>query len=129
MTTTTSELGYSSLTRIAGEDEQFAAKVTGLKELSTSDVLDNGGTNGVLTLTVANTAYELKVGGSVKALRKMVEFISQDNNVFYGYSNAVTTTTGLPCFKDQHFTRSLGPSTSIWFVSSTAGAKLWIAEL
>jgi len=129
MPTTPDELKYSSLTRIVGQNEDNAADVSNLKELEVADVLDNGGVYTELVLTTAGTAYELKVGALVKADRKMVEFIAVDNNVYYGYSNTVTTSNGIPCFKNQHFTRGVGSNTSIWFVSSSNNAKVRISEL
>jgi hypothetical protein len=129
MTTSAGELKYSTLTRIASEDELYAARVNALAELLTCDILDNGGSDKVLNLALANTAYELKVGASVKAARKLVEFRLLDNNIFFGYSSAVTPSTGCKLFKNEHLIRSIGPNTSIWFVSSVADVNVWIAEL
>jgi hypothetical protein len=129
MPTSVDELKFTSITRIAGQNEDYAADVTSLNEMKASDILDNGALYSVLTLTTAGVAYELKVGGSVKADRKAVEFIAEDNGIYYGYSNAVTTSTGKPCFKDQMFVRSYGPNTSVWFVATTNNAKVRISEI
>lgn len=105
------------------------AKVTTNQDLSVSDGLRNGGLNGTLSLVTANTAYEAKVGGSRLANRKSLVIVPQDN-MFWGYDNTVTTSNGIPVYKDQPLIFSIDPDSTfqIWLVASASTKTAKIGE-
>lgn len=91
------------------------------------DVLNR---EGVYTeLTVGLTAVELKVGGSVITKRQAVTMQPRDNNIYWGYSNSVTTTTGTQLFKNQFIMLPIGEEVSVWLIADGAGKKVRIGEL
>ena len=108
-------------------DEQTPVKSSASGDLATSDVLDIAGVNA--SLTVGLTAVELKVGGSPLADRKYVIFQSQDNGVYFGFSNGVTTSNGIKIFKDQLLMMPIGDGVSFWFIADGAGKDVRIAEV
>ncbi len=118
------EMESSQSVKIAGGQESNHADVTPLKEVKTSDVLDNGGLDA--ELTVGTTPVELKVGASVKANRKYVVIMPLDKNFKFGFS---ATTQNIPVFKSQLLLMPVGENTQIWFVNTDAGKKIAIGEL
>lgn len=119
--------------RIVGSDasgvETNPVDATTDRELTIADRLNSGGLNGNLLLTTAGTAYELKVGASRKTNRKLVIFVPLGNNIYYGFSSSVTTSNGIPIFKNQSIMIPIGQVTEVWFVSSTSSVNVRIAEL
>lgn len=96
-------------------------------ELQISDISNNGGVHG--SLTVGTSAVEAKVGGSALANRKTLTIFNNSNaDIFFGYSNAVTTATGTPIFKNQFAEFEVGPSTSVWLIAGTAGNNTRVTE-
>jgi hypothetical protein len=100
--------------------QQVSVSVNG--DLGVADGLSNGGVFGNLLLSTANTAYEAKVGGSRLALRKTLMVTALDD-MYWGFSNAVTTSTGTPLFKNQQLTFSIDPNASTFQVWLVAGAN------
>lgn len=100
-------------------------------DLGVSDGLSSGGTQGQLTMTTANTAYELKVGASRLANRKSVTATPNIAGIFWGYTSAVTVTTGSPLFKSQ-FTEwcldATDVNVTIYLVCATAAATVQVTE-
>ena len=91
------------------------------------DIINNSGVYG--TLTVGTSAVEIKVGGSVLAGRKNVTLFNNSNStIYWGYSNAVTTSTGTPIVKNQFASWSVGESVSIWVIAGSAGNNTRITE-
>ena len=81
------------------------------------------------SLSVGLTAVEVKVGGSPLSKRKLVIMQPKDTGIFWGYSNAVTTSTGTEMFKDQIIPMEVGPDISIWVIATGAGKFMRIQEL
>lgn len=94
-----------------------------------SDGLSTGGANGLLTLTTADTAYEAKVGISVIAYRKSLVIHALDD-MYWGYTSAVTTANGIPLFKNQQLTFSIDPDSTfkVFLVAALASKTARIAE-
>lgn len=111
-------------------DGTDSAKVTTNSDLSVSDGLRNGGVQGAITLTVANTSYEAKVGVSRLANRKSLVVTAISANMFWGYDSSVTTANGTPLVKGQQAVFAVDPDSTfqVWLVSSTAAATARIAE-
>src|SRR5271157_5409172 len=84
--------------KVTGQDSTgntvnyVGATATG--DLEVNDGLRSGGVYGNLNLVTANTAYEVRVGGSRLTSRKVVTIIPIDSNMYWGYDSGVTTATG-----------------------------------
>ena len=122
-----SAIGTAFFTRIS--DGTDTAKVTTNQDLSISDGLRNGGVQGALSLATANTAYEAKVGGSRLAQRKSLTITANDD-MFWGYSNAVTTANGTPLKKNQQIAFAIDPDSTfqVWVVASASSKTARITE-
>ena len=112
-------------------DATKQAKVSTSGDVSVSDGIHSGGVNGSLSLTTANTAYEAKVGGSRLSNRKTLTIMSEDTDLYWGYSNSVTTSNGTKIYKNQFATFELDPNDSsvqIWIVSASNSKTARITE-
>jgi hypothetical protein len=108
--------------------KQASVSING--DVGTADGLSGGGVNGNLTLTTANTAYEAKVGVSRQAFRKSLTITALDD-MYWGYSNAVTTANGTPLYKNQQIVFSIDPNDSsfqVWLVASANTKNARITE-
>lgn len=107
--------------------EGTPAKVSANQDLYVSDVSNNGGVEGALT--VGTSAVEVKVGGSALANRKLVTLSNNSAaTIYWGYTSGVTTTTGTPLLKGQERGWECGPGTSIWVIAGTASLNTRITE-
>jgi len=126
------EKDASGSSKIVGADSTGAetayVNVTANGDLQTSDSLTGPGVQG--TLTVGTTAVELKVGGSVLADRKTAGLDNDSNSILYwGYTNAVTTSTGRRIFKNQNDAEwDVSDGASIWLIAGSAGNVIRISE-
>lgn len=106
------------------DDEEYITNVTGIKEISTSDILDNAWTTG--TITVGTTAIELKVGASAKTDRKNVFFqLLSGGKIYWGFSNS---NTPFIAFKYQMTAIAVGDGTTIWIKADEAGKSVAVGE-
>jgi hypothetical protein len=127
------DLQAAQTVKIAGSNssgiESTYAEVANNNDLKVQDGLSEGGVYGTLSMTTANTAYEAKVGASRLANRKSLIIIAQDN-MFWGYNNSVTTTTGIPIYKDQQLIFSIDSDSTfqVWLVASANTKTAKIAE-
>jgi len=112
-----------------------ALKITGPVQdgggsLTTDDGLSSGGVNGSLSLVIANTQYEAKVGVSRLSNRKSLVITALDD-MYWGFSNTVTTATGTPLFKNQQIVFAINPDSNtfqVWLVASGASKSARITE-
>lgn len=96
-------------------------------ELRSSDTVNNGGVNGAIT--VGTSAVEAKVGALKLTNRKLLTiFHNGSGNLYWGYSNAVTTANGTQIFKNTMLALPVGDGTSVWLISSSAGQDVRITE-
>jgi hypothetical protein len=100
----------------------------GLDQTKTADVLNDGvGVQGAITVT--NTATEVKVGASPLENRKSVTVYNNGNQtIYWGYTNAVTTSTGTPIEKKQTVEFAVGDGQSIWLIASSGSQDVRITE-
>lgn len=92
-----------------------------------ADVLSQGGIEG--SFTVGTTALSLKVGASILEGRKSLTLLNNSNvTMYWGYTNAVTTSTGTPIFKNQFVTWSVADSQPVYIIAGTAGNNARITE-
>lgn len=110
-------------------DGTNTAEISNNGELEVVDGLRNGGTYGSLALTTANTAYEVKVGVSRLANRKSLTITAMDD-MYWGYDNAVTISTGTPLYKNQQIIFAIDPNSTfqIWVVAGSNSKSARITE-
>jgi hypothetical protein len=103
--------------------------VTSSGDLKTVDGLRQGGVQGNLVLTTSGTAYEAKVGISALTNRKSLTVTALDD-MFWGYDNSVTTSSGTPLYKNQQIIFSIDPDSTfqIWLVASGNNKNARITE-
>lgn len=89
--------------------------------------LDGPATYGALSVTT--TPAELKVGGSVLDERKVVTLQPLDDDVYFGYDNSVSSTTGIKVFKGQHFPLEAGPELTVYIVAASGTVDVRISEV
>jgi hypothetical protein len=94
---------------------------------ATADILNSSGTQGALV--VGTTAVEVKVGASRLEGRKEVTLLNNSNTtIYWGYTNAVTVSTGTAILKNQMVTWSCGDNLSIYVIAGSAGNNCRITE-
>lgn len=84
-----------------------------------STTIDGPGVQG--TISVGTTAVLLQVGASPLEDRKIVSIQPTGNQVYYGYTSAVTTSTGTRIFKDQLLQLEATDSLEVYLISNNAG--------
>jgi hypothetical protein len=112
----------------AGVEDNFAG-VAANQNLKAQDGLKNGGVQGNLILTTGGTAYEAKVGGSKLPGRKSLTITALDD-MYWGYTNAVTTSSGTPLYKNQQAVFAIDSDSTfeIWLVASGSSKNARITE-
>lgn len=123
-----SSVGIAWFSRIS--DGTDTALVTANGDLKVVDGLRNGGVYGALSIPTANTPVEAKVGASRLTNRKCLQIYSNNNGLFWGLDNTVTTTSGTPIVNGQVLTFSIDPDSTfqIWLVGSTNGKSVQVTE-
>ncbi len=64
-----------------------------------------------------------------KELHAVKIFQAQDKDIYFGFDNTVTTSTGVKIFKDQIVMIPLGENTDIYFIATGAGKELRFTEV
>lgn len=98
---------------------------------TTTQPVNQGITTGGLygAVTIGTTAVELKVGASRLTARRLVTAVSVDGDCYWGYSNAVVSTTGTPLYKNQVLTVSTkDENPPLWAICTTAGRSVRVTE-
>lgn len=96
-----------------------------------ADGVRNGGVYGALNIPTANTAVEAKVGASRLTNRKSLIISIENNGVFWGLDNTVTTTSGVPTANGQVLTFSPDPDSTfqVWLVGSANNKNVHVVEI
>lgn len=96
-----------------------------------SDGLRNGGVYGALNIPTSGTPLEAKVGGARLANRKALIINIENNGVFWGLDNTVTSTTGVPTSNGQVLTFNIDPDSTfqVWLVGSANNKNVHIVEI
>lgn len=117
----------SQFTKLTDGTDTVTVSTNG--DLATSNGLSNGGVNGNLSLTTLNTAYEAKVGVSRLTNRKLLTITALDS-MYWGFDNTVTTSNGIPLYKDQVLIFDIDPDSTfqIWLIASASTKNARIAE-
>lgn len=120
----------SMLVKAKITDGTDVTNVTTSGDLTTNDGIRAGGSFGNLNLVTANTAYEVKVDGGRLTNRKLITIIPTDSDMYWGYNNTVTTSTGTPLYKNQLIIIStIDDTTQIWLVCANANKNARITEV
>lgn len=137
MGTTVEELKDTDITRIAGQGEDYAAdvveRIDGKYGLAAeirgraivADLIDGAGTQGALS--VGTTPMEVKVGASRLANRKSVTIQPTNGHVYWGWTSAVTISTGTKVFPFQVVEFSVA-DTPVYLVAETNGRNVRVTE-
>lgn len=99
----------------------------GLDQVASADILNYSGVNGALT--VGTSALEAKVGTTRLENRKLLIIYNNSNStIFWSFSPSVTTSSGLPIFKQQTVYLSVGDQLPVYLIAATTGNSVLIAE-
>ena len=88
----------------------------------------DGPHQGPIVLSVS-VAQELKVGASALTRRKGVAIQPVDNDIYYGFDNTVTDTTGFEISKGDFVVVPYKGTVPIWLVAKSGTVDVKIAEL
>jgi len=80
-------------------------------------------------ITVTTTPQEVKVGASPMAERQVVTIQPLTGDVYYGYSNSVSSTNGTKIFKNQLLPLEAGEKLSVWVVAASGSIDVRITEV
>jgi len=86
-------------------------------DLRVADLLVQGGTQGALV--VGTSAVAARVGVANFANRKALTVTPTDGDIYWGYTNGVTTASGTIIYKNQQITFSVSDAVTIWLIAST----------
>ncbi len=89
-------------------------------------VIHPGGVYG--NLAVGTSAVEVKVGASRAIGRMVVTILPVDETMWWGYSSAVTTSTGTPIFKNQLYVIMVNDQAPIYIISDATSKNARISE-
>jgi len=95
---------------------------------ATADIINDG--VGVQTnLNVGTSAVEARVGGArLEGRKSLTVFNNGNGTIYWGYTNAVTTSTGTPIFKNQQVEFSVGDGQAIYLIAGGATNDTRITE-
>lgn len=80
-------------------------------------------------ITVTTVAQEVKVGALIPVERKAVIIQPLDDDIFWGYSSGVTSTTGFKIFKNTLMIIQSGPDLPIFVVAASGSIDTRIGEV
>lgn len=111
-------------------DGTDTALVTTNGDQKVVDGLRNGSVYGAVNIPTANTAVEAKIGASRLTNRKFLYITIENNGIFWGYDNTVTTTSGFPTANGQVLTWAIDPDSTfqVWLVGSANNKNVHIGE-
>lgn len=92
------------------------AGVSANNDLFGADTLNTAGQHRAQSVTTS--AAEALGGGAILANRKMLSILPTNGTIYYGFSNAVTTTTGTPIFKNSLVSFAASTSTHVYVISA-----------
>lgn len=98
-------------------------------ELQTRDVCDAGGVQGAITVGTS-AVLAAAVGGANLVNRKCLTIYNNGTVIiYYGHTNAVTTSTGIPVVPGTSIIFSIGDSTNVYLISGTASQNVRVTEM
>lgn len=109
-------LTNTSIVKAQLEDNSGNAINSFNSQLLDADLLNTSGQYRAQSVTTS--AAEALGAGTILANRKCLFVTPTTGTVYWGFSNAVTTTTGTPIFKNQTFTIAAGPSQHVYLIAA-----------
>jgi hypothetical protein len=109
---------------IGGETTPIKSSLNG--DIATSDIADNSGVDG--SLSVGTTALAARVGGANLANRKLLIIQAIGGVIYWGFSASVTTATGKRIEKGATTFLPFGPNTTVYLIAAGAGNDTRIGE-
>lgn len=95
--------------------------------LQVADVSDGSGIQAAIT--VGTSAVLAAVGASNQPNRDTLSVFNNGTaTIYWGYTSAVTTSSGTPLFVSQERVWGAGPDTTIYLISGTAGQNVRVTE-
>ena len=94
--------------------------------LKTVQAMTSGGVYG--NLSVGTSAVEVRVGASRLTNRRVVTIFPVDENMWWGFSSAVTSSTGTEIYKNQLFVFMVDATARIYLISDAASKNARISE-
>jgi hypothetical protein len=105
------------------------AEIGPTSDLTVADGLTSG--LGPIVLIVGTSPVRVKVGASPANNLKCLQIVIK-NDMFMGYSSSVTTSTGIPVWKNQIIEFAVEPKNptvfEVWLVASSANREAYVAE-
>ena len=89
--------------------------------------LDGPGYNKALSVTT--TAQEVVYDTTPLSERKIITIQPLNGDIYYGYSNGVTTSNGTKIFSNQFFPLEVGPELRVWVITATGTVDVRISEV
>lgn len=121
----------SQLVSITGSDatgaETNPVNSSANGELNVSDISNNGGVNGAITVGITAVEAYVSIAPLVNRVILTV-FHNGSGKLYWGLSNAVTSSNGTQIFKNTMATFDVGPNTHIWLVADIANQDIRIGE-
>ena len=90
--------------------------ITANGDLGVADIIDTAGQ--FRAQSVTTTAAEALGAATILANRKSLTITPTNGTVYWGFSNAVTTTTGTPIFKNQCMSFAIGAALHVYVISA-----------
>lgn len=92
-----------------------------------NDIVNTSGTNGAIS--VSTTAVAVRVGGSNLTARKNLTALNNGTaTIYWGYSNAVTTSNGTPLMRNQFAAWDAGPSITVYLIAASGTHDVRVSE-
>lgn len=85
-------------------------------QLQTRDVLNTSGQNRAQSVTIS--AAEALGAGTILVNRKFLSITPTNGTIYWGFTNAVTTTTGTPIFKNQSYTIAATDNVHVYVIAA-----------
>lgn len=121
-----STIGIAWFSRISNGTN--TAGVSANSDLQVTDVCNSSGSHGAVTIGL--TAVLASVSGTNLGNRKSLTVYNNGTVLLYwGLSNAVTTSTGTPIIPGTTVIFAVGPTTSIYLIAGTASQNTRITEM
>lgn len=112
---------------LVGGSENAFIGTSATNDLCTNDLSNNSGIQGALN--VGTSAVAARVGANNLANRKSLTAYNNSASIIYwGYTNAVTTSNGTPIQKGQLAAWDVGPNTTIFLIAGSATNDVRVTE-
>jgi len=109
---------YNSTAPSLSNGQQAAVQIDSSGRILNSDILNNSISSG--NITVGTTAVAANVNGTNLSNRKTLFVTPTNGTIYFGASNAVTTSNGTPIYQGQTRSFSIGPNLTIYLIAASS---------